>query len=251
MYGVCNLKIVYEILNEMKFDLLCSKKFNDYDCENNCCGCYPKKCYLKEVVLIKNIASKILERNFRPKEICDCELEQNRKVCYISLLDVLLITLCDIEKCTCCKKNYGYLLQIDKFECILENFKDLLCQLKCATTRECDLIAQVLCTLFKIIDLIESIIAKINNIECLCKSCLCCEDAILECMICELEDEVNDLEKEVNYLSKIVLDIASAEILNCTTCGVSEYIKNEKINYLDEYCKTSQFNYEWDCDKKY
>lgn len=248
MYCIYNLKILYEILNEMKFGLLCRKDCGD--CNNGCideCKCYREHHCLEEVRLIREIANNILENNFCTEKLhdweknCDC----------ISLLDVLMITLYDIEENTCCKKHYGYLLQIDKFECILKNFKNLLCQLRCLSTKEYDLIAKVLCTLFKIIDLIESIISKINNIECICKSDSYCKCELLECMVCELESEINCLEKTVGDLAYIVFEIASKEILNCTTCGVSECVKDKKRDYLNKYCKACHFRNEEACNNNY
>lgn len=277
-----NIKIIYKILNEIKFNVFCEKeccyhkyddcnrcfewddeeaygKYEHNDCDTckesdencdksycDCKNCSEKEC-LQEVEIIRNIVNIFLEENFCTKELCDCYKNCNS----ISLLDLLMITLYDIEENTCCEKNYGYLLQIDKLECILKNLKSLLCQLKCLSIKDCDLISKALCLLFKIIDLIESIISKINNIECICKSHLCCKCELIECMVCELEDEINCLEKTVAELAYIVFEITSKEILNCTTCGVTECIKDKKRDYLNKYCKARHFRDEEACNKKY
>lgn len=269
MYYIFNLKFVYKILNEMKFDLFCDKRCyhkefddcqkefrpcekgsiddmyksneqnDDYErnemCDKNCHGCnhYDDKGHPKEVEIIRNITN-----NFLEEDLCIDKLYGWNKDCNcINLLDVLTITLFDIEECTCCKKNYGYLLQLDKFQCILKNFKNLLCQLKCLFSKKCDLISDVLCTLFKVIDSIASIISKISNIECLCKSHMNCKCELIECMVCELEDEINLLEKVVSELACTVFELSSKEILNCTVCGVSECEKNRKRNYLKKQCE--------------
>lgn len=260
MNYICNLKVIYETLNKIKFDLLCDKTCSCHECgdccreENNCysknecceCSCYKEEHCLAETRLIKEIAENIIEDKF-----CTEKLHEWDEDCHcISLLELLMVILCEIEEDTWCKKNYGYLLQIDKLECILGNFKNLLCQLKCLSAKDCDLITKVLCTLFKSIDSLESIIAKINNIECLCKSQLDCKCELIECMVCDLEDEINCLEIIINDLACIVFEIASKEILNCTTCGVSECIKDKKRDYLNRHCKVNCF-YEEDCNKKY
>lgn len=261
MYCIYNLKILYEILNKMKFNLLCDKNCNYHEGEDyymkeeNChyeeecgtCKCNTEKHGLKEVRLIRKIVEQILVDSFCTEKLHGWDKDCN----CMSLIDALMITLYDIEECTYCKKNYGYLLQIDKFECILKNLKNLLCQLKCLSSKDCDLISKALCDLLKIIDLIESIISKINNIECLCDSHLYCKCELLECIVCELEDEINCLEKTVANLAYIVFEIASKEILNCTTCGVSEYVKDKKRDYLNKYCKAYRFNDEKACNKKY
>lgn len=254
MNYICNLKIIYETLNELKFDLLCDKTCSCHECgdycmeENHCCecNCYKEKHCLAETSLIRKIAENIIEDKF-----CTENLHEWDEDCHCrSLLEILMVILCKIEEATCCKKNYGYLLQIDKLECILSNFKNLLCQLKCLSAKDCDLITKVLCTLFKSIDLLESIIAKINNIECLCKSHLHCKCELIECMVCDLEDEINCLEKTISDLACIVFEIASKEILNCTTCGVSECVKDKKRDYLNKSFKANCF-YEEAYNKKY
>ncbi|HSQ90404.1 hypothetical protein, partial [Romboutsia sp.] len=159
-------------------------------------------------------------------------------------IDLLIITICDIEKCSYCDKNYGYLLQIDRFKCILKNLKKLLYQLKCLPTKDCELLSKVLCALFEIIELIQNIISKINNIECLCKSHLCCKCEILECMICMLVEEIDKLEERVSTLAQLVLQIASLNIINCTTCTTSNFCTPKKRDYLRKYCKTCYS----DCD---
>lgn len=264
MYCIDNLKIIYEILNESKYELFCKKECSnykydefdiDFECEkdsNEDCNCsYYKddkeKKYLKEVKIIRRVASIFLEKDFCTERSNECD-----KSCdCISLLDLLMINLWDIEENTYCKKNYGYLLQIDKLKCILKNFKNLICQLNCLSTKDCDLIAKSLCLLFKIIDLIESIISKINNIECLCNSHICCKCELIECMVCELEDEINCLERTVAELAYIVFDIASKEIINCTTCGASQCIKDKKRDYSNKYCKACYFMNDEACNKKY
>ena len=260
MNYICNLKVLYETLNEIKFDLICDKTYSWQECKDCCieenycyskkdcceCSCYKEEQCLAETRLIKEISENIIEdkfcieKHYEWDEDCHC----------ISLLELLMVILCEIEEATCCKKNYGYLLQIDKLECILGNFKNLLYQLKCLSAKDCDLITKVLCTLFKSIDLLESIIARINNIECLCKSHLHCKSELIECMVCDLEEEINCLEKTISDLACIVFEIASKEILNCTTCGVSECVKNKKRDYLNRRCKVNCF-YEEDCNKKY
>lgn len=261
MHCICNLKTIYGTLNEIKFDLLCDKTCSCHECEDycieedychheneccECCHCHKDKYCLSETRLIRVVVKNIMDDKF-----CTEKQHEWDGGCHcISLLDALMMILCEIEEDTCCKKNYGYLLQIDKLECILSNFKNLLCQLKCLSSNDCDLIAKVLCTLFKSIDLLESIIAKIKNIECLCKSHLCCECELIKCIVCDLEEEINCLEKTISDLACIVFEIASKEILNCTSCGVSECTKDKKKNYLNKYCKANCFCEEI-CNKKY
>lgn len=305
VYCICNLKIIYELLNNFKFDLFCLKNYtsdnknclcNIYDKNYNCYkSCKPNK-FLDENKLINKIACTFLNKYIHYKKIdnycecdncfedddccnnnsccnikndykcfknnnccdcCDCcdyqyndcyncndcryhDCCKSNKYCDCSevLIDVLITTLCEIESCTNCSKNYGYLLQLDKLNCILNNFKNILCQLKCLYVEDCNLVSCTLCNLFKIIDLISSILSKINNIECLCKLNSNCECELIECMVCELENEVDCLENIVTQLSYITYDIASREILNCSICSDVD-CNRSKRNYPKKNCRTN------------
>lgn len=210
-----NLTNIYESLCNIRFNLFC---IND--------------CHLKEYDIVNNLICEFLNEQFCKPEPNECE-----ELECISLIDLLIITICNIEKCSYCDKNYGYLLQIDRFKCILKNLKKLLCQLKCLPTKDCELLSKFLCILFEIIELIQNIISKINNIECLCKSHLCCKCEILECMLCMLVEEIDKLEGRVCDLGHIVLQIASLNIINCTTCTTSSSCIPKERDYLRKYCK--------------
>ena len=220
-----NLEVIYEILNDIKFNLFCKDD-----------------CFNEEEVIVKSVIDELLEENFCKEKEDNCD----KSKC-INLITLLIKTISKIEECTCCKKNYGYLLQIDRFECILDNLKGLFCQLRCLKIRECDLVSKVLCILFKIIKLIADIISKINNIECLCKSKLHCECELLECMICDLAEEVEELEKQVSELACLVLEIASKNIINCTTSRMCIY---KKRDYLKDYCDHYYIKSNSNCQQK-
>lgn len=206
-----NLRVIYEILNDIKFNLFCKDNY-----------------LKKEEILVNNLVNELLKENFCKERDKNCD-----KAKCINLITLLIKTISKIEECTCWKKNYEYLVQIDRFECILDNLKGILCQLKCLKFKDCDLVPKVLILLFKIIKLIADIISKINNIECLCKHDLCCECELLECFIYDLAEEIVEFEREVSELAYLVLEIASKNIINCTTSRMCIY---KKLDYLNDYC---------------
>lgn len=263
---IYNLKLIYKVLNEYKYSLFCNpvcykeplKECCDacckYDCDNNdncnntcikgCCDtcckhdCYKKDncnkiCEMEDEILLRNIACEFLQDNFCTKVFYKWEFGCEEENCS-NLIDLLLKIFTDIEESCHCNKNYGFLLQIDKLKCILENLRNLLRQLKCLKVKDCSLISKALCALYKIIELLADIISKINNIECLCESSLSCKCEIINSMVCELEDEVNCLEEIVAQLSCIVFEIASKNIINCTK---TECYKPKKKNYCNKYYK--------------
>lgn len=240
---IYDFKLIYKVLNEYKYNLFCNSVFckEPYkECCDTCCkhDCYKKEncnnvCEMEDEILLKNIACEFLQDNFCTKVFYKYEGGCEEESC-INLIDLLFKILTEKEESCHFNKNYGFLLQIDKLKCILENLRNLLRQLKCLKVKDCTLISKALFTLYKVIELLSDIISKINNIECLCESSLCCKYEIINSMICELEEEVNCLEETVSELSCVVLEIASKNIINCTT---AEYCKPKKRNYCNQYCK--------------
>lgn len=234
-----NLKLIYKILNEIKYNLFCGSI-----CCSRCCYTYCKQecdkdncndiCESEDENLLKNISCEFLEDNIYLEGCYKCNCEE--ETC-ISLIDLLIKVVCEIEEACKCSKNYGFLLQVNKLICILKNLKNLLCQLRCLCVKDCDLISKALCSLYQIIELLGDIVSKINNIGCLFESDLCCKCEIINCMVCELEEEVNCLEKIVANLSCIVLEIASKDIINCASCQTSECSKSRKRDYYNKYKK--------------
>ena len=231
-----NLKVIYKFLNDYKYNLFCNSMY----CTESCYICHQDKkdmCKenynIEDEILLKKIACDFLEDNFCRKESYENDRECEEEC--IDLINLLMKIMIAIEKSCNYDRNYGFLLQIDKLECILINFKSLLCQLRCLNVKCCDLISEALCYLYLIIEILVDVVSKINNIECLFDSNLCCKCEITTCMICDLENEVNYLENVISDLSCTVFEIASKNIINCTTCSTAEYSKYKKRDYYNKY----------------
>lgn len=216
------LECIYKELSIIKYKLFCKNE-----------------CHKKECDILEDLIFSLTDEN----SYCDnpCDSKCNCHNCK-SLIDKLIDIICHIECKTECHKNYGYLQQLDRFMCLLENLKKLLCQLKCQCTKDCNLISETLCLFVKIFELIANIISKINNIECLCDSKLCCKSDILECLICMLLEDVTCLEDTISDLAHLVLEITSRNIINCTTCTTARYSTYKSRDYLSEYCETHYSN---------
>lgn len=205
MFCIEGLKSIYDEINKIKFDIFCKCR-----------------CSKNEYKIIKEIACLLIEE--------DCDYNCDRHCCD-NLIDQLICIICKIEKDACFDSNYAYLLQLDRFKCILKNIKKLLCQLKCLCTKDCCLISKVICILIDILELIANIISKINNIECLIDSYGCCKCDIIECLLCSLIEEIDELECRVSELAHLVLQIASQNIINCTTCTTARKCGCNKYDY--------------------
>jgi hypothetical protein len=139
----------------------------------------------------------------------------------LDLLDFLIAIICDTDL-TFCEDNFAYLAQRQRLCCILKNLRKLLCQLKCFEFEniKCNLLSQLLCLLLQIIEEIISIILDLIALEALCASpCFECRDETFECIFCNLIKNINDLEMLVNELACLVLEIASQQIIICTSCS--------------------------------
>lgn len=216
-----DLDIIYNNLSDIKCNMFCNN--NDY---------------LREHHLIKNILCDFFDKNIcipMKQEHDDCE-------CF-DLINLLICTISNIEKYTYYNKQHGYLLQIQRLKCLLENIEKLLFQIKCFPTKDCDLLSKVLCLLFEIIELLANIILKIKNLECLCKSHFCCKCEIFECLLRVLIEEIDDLEDRVSDFAQIVLKIASLNIINCTASTVSPRHIAKDRSYMTGCCDCS-----CDCD---
>lgn len=62
---------------------------------------------------------------------------------------------------------------------------------------------------------------------------------------------IKNFNKIVKELACTLIELASKEILNCTTCGVSECEKDKKRNYLKKYCEGSRYRDEETYNNKY
>ncbi|MCR8744605.1 hypothetical protein [Romboutsia lituseburensis] len=208
------LGLVYSELSKLNFSLFCKEK-----------------CHQSEKESLKSVVNILIDKDF-------CKIKENEcdKEDCIGLIDVLLKTIHKIEKYTCCDKNYGYLLQLERFSCILKNLKNLICQLRCLPNNgDCELISKTFCVLIEILSSIIDIISKINNIECLCSSCMCCKCEMIECLLCNLVENISSLEELVAKLSHLVLQIVSLNVINCTSCSTSCCSVPKKRDYLEEY----------------
>lgn len=175
--------------------------------------------------------------------VYDCYLIEKGCHCYkVNLINLIIKYLCKLENKTNCCKNYAYLLQIDRLKCIIKNFEKLLCQLKCLQYKDCCLFSKLVCTLYKILEYLDNIFSKINNLEILCKSHICCDDDIISCILCSLIEDVNLLEENVLLLSELIVKIASQNVINCTPCSTVKSILVDDSN-----C----YKYEDKCDDKY
>ncbi len=224
MFCQNNIDIIYEEINNILINIFC------FDCN----------CKVKETELVDKTLCKLLKEDFYHHscdECCDCRCK------CISLVSYLVAYIDYIEECTNCGKNYGYLAQINRLKCILENLEKLLCQLKCLQAKDCHLLAKVLCVLFEILETIASIIAKLKNIECLCDYHLCCKADILECMLCNLVNSISNLEESVSELAHLVIELTSLNIINCTSCTVSKHAKTKNKDYIKDYCDQKSLKY--------
>ncbi|RDY24985.1 hypothetical protein CHF27_001940 [Romboutsia maritimum] len=249
MNFIKDLDIIYKNLSEIKLNIFCNNFYSNI-------------CNLTDTNIFKNLICKLSDKNFYKSNYnklddCDCDCDYDYDYDYdcdcdcdcVSLIDLLIYNICEIENRTCCDKNYSYLLQINRLCCILQNFKKLLCQLKCFQNQNCNLISKIICLLIEILGLIENIISKIKNIECLCSSNLCCSCEISECLLCLLVEDIDLLEDKICTLAHLVLEIASLNIINCTTCTTnlcchkkSNYNclnDNTHLNYPDFKCNKS------------
>lgn len=214
----CNeLSLVYSQLCKLNFGLFCNKK-----------------CNKSERDLLKNVINFLFNDKFYKINECECDKEE-----CIDLLNLLINTICVIEKNTCWNKNYSYLLQLEHLSCTLDNLKSMLCQLRCLPHNEnCELLSKVFCTLIEVLSMIIEIISKINNIECLCNSCVCCRCKIIDCLICDLDEKNHLLDELISNLSHLVLQIVSLTVINCTTCNASCCTIPKKCDCSEEYCES-------------
>lgn len=210
------LKTLYQSLCCMKIDLFCV-----CDCNSS------------ESDIINKFIFELSDDIYCKDECC----KENCK----SLINLIIKILHCIEDDTNCKKDYAYLLQIERFSCFLSNLDRLLCQLKCLHVNDCKLIPKVLCVLYEIIELIQKIISKINNIECLCDSHLCCSCDTIDCLVCSMVEDISSLEDNISILAHLVLELASLNVINCTTCYSSHYSKPNRRECLSKQCDSSYF----------
>ena len=211
-----DLNTIYEYLNQLKIDLFCTNS-----------------CKKREQDIVEEIVCKLIDNKFYKENSCECEKD-------ISLLEVLIYEITYIQKCGKCEENYGYLAQLERFKCILKNIKKLICQLGCLCLKKCELTAQLLCVLYEILELLQNIISKIVNIECICESCLCCKEEILECMLCNLVNVIGDLEERTQELAHIVLELTMKNIINCTPCTIAS--STCKRDYVKDYYNLCSYN---------
>ena len=220
------LKNIYENLNNIKFNLFCKSYCN----KNNYSLIKELTCLLEE--------SESLDPDNK-HELCCCN----------TIIDEIICCICKIEEENICYKNYIYLSQLNKFKCILINLKTILCQLKCLCSLDWCIISKIVCIFIRILELTLNIISKLNNIKCLIDSHIECKCEILECLICQLIDDLNKLELKVSDLAQLVLEITSQNIINCTTCTIHNNCYNNSCCKnccncsCNEKCKTKLIKY--------
>ena len=198
----CLINPIYETLSNLKLNLFCCNK-------NSVC------------VVIYTLSD-------------ECYLDHKYDNCHnANTISLMIHTLSYIERNTNCCKNYAYLLQIDRLKCIIKNLQKLLCQLKCLQYENCCFYSKVVCSLLKIIELLDTIFSQINNIECLCESHICCNDEIINCILCDLNENINLLEEEVLLLSRIIVEIACQNVINCTPCSTVKCSMVKERDYCD------------------
>ena len=138
----------------------------------------------------------------------------------LGLLDFLIAVICDLDL-TLCDDNFAYLAQRERLCCILRNFRRLLAQLNVFDFDNigCELLSKLLCLLLQIVEELISIILDLIALEILCASPgFDCRDETFECIFCNLIKNINNLEILVNELACLVLEVASEQIINCTSC---------------------------------
>jgi hypothetical protein len=168
----------------------------------------------------------------------------------LDLLDFLIAIICDTDL-TFCEGNFAYLAQRQRLCCILRNLRKLLCQLKCFDFEniKCDLLSKLLCLLLQIIEEIISIILDLIAIEALCASPgFECRDETFECVFCNLVKNINNLEMLVNELACLVLEIASQQIIICTSCTTAACPTKHKKSCDCDSHKCSCDKNSCDCD---
>lgn len=156
----------------------------------------------------------------------------------LGLLDFLIAVICDTDL-TFCDTNFSYLAQRERICCLLRNFRRLLVQLSFFDFEDitCRLLSKLLCLLLQIIEKIISIILDLISLEILCASPgFECRDETFQCIFCNLIKNINDLEILLSELVCLVLEIASQEIINCTSCNSNVFCSKHKKSPWCDSC---------------
>lgn len=213
-----NLKLVVNKLMEIRLDFNISN-FNSKKSE--------------ESNSVKDIVTALMDEPLKGAYIHYCHCNKD-----LNLLDFLIDILCNTEL-TCCKDNFSYLAQRERLCCILRNLKKLLCQLHCFDFEniKCELLSKLLCLLLQIIEKIISLVLDLIALEVLCATCgFECKEETFECILCNLIKNINDFEVLINELACLVLEIASQQIINCTTCATNVHPPKYKKHYWSDPC---------------
>lgn len=223
-----NLKVVVSDLMEIRLNLSMSSLNSNKS---------------EELNFIESVVSDFVGDSSR--DFSNCNVNKG-----LHLLDFLIAIICDTDL-TCCKNNFAYLAQRQRLCCILKNFKKFLCQLKCFDFEniKCEFLSQLLCLLLQIIENLISIILDLIALETLCASCRFeCRDETFECILCNLIKNINDLEVLINELACLVLEIASQQIIICTTCTTNVHPTKHKKSWDCDHNKCSCDKNPCDCD---
>ena len=188
---------------------------------------------------VQNIISAFIGDN--PKDYSNRNTNEG-----LFLLDFLIDIVCNTDL-TFCNNNFAYLAQRQRLCCILINLRKLLCQLRCFDFEniKCDLLSKLLCLLLQIIEEIISVVLDLIALEALCAADKFeCRNETFDCILCNLVKNINNLEMLINEISCLVLEIASQQIIICTSCTTSVCSTKHK-NFCDcDYHKCS-------CNKKH
>jgi hypothetical protein len=211
-----NLKLVINDLIEMRLNL----NMNSLNSKEN-----------KESNPVQNLVSDLLGN--ASVDISDVNTDGP-----LGLLDFLIAVICDTDL-TFCDTNYSYLAQRERLCCLLRNFRRLLSQLNFFDLEDirCKLLSKLLCLLLQIIETIISIILDLIALEALCASPeFECRNETFRCIFCNLVKNINNLEILINELVCLVLEIASQEIINCTSCTTNNFCSKHKESPWCDSC---------------
>lgn len=211
-----NLKLVVNDLMEIRLNL----NINSLKSKEN-----------KESNSVQNLVSDLLGNT--SIDVCDCDTDRA-----LGLLDFLINVICDTDL-TFCDNNFSYLAERERLCCLLRNFRRLLAQLSVFDFENirCELLSKLLCLLLQIIEKIISIILDLIALEVLCASPgFECGDETFECIFCNLIKNINDLEILINELVCLVLEIASQQIINCTSCTTNGFCSKHKKSPWHDSC---------------
>lgn len=181
MYYQKQLDCIYDKIDDFKSDLFCRPKISE-----------------------KDIIDDTVEFLLGSVGNCICDCCNNKCIYNQGILGELLDILACIKRDTNCGIECEYFSNIEQLRYLIKKLEKLLCSLENHNITSCKYIAEIICILTNILEILLDVISNIKNIECICKSCICCKQQILYCWLCMLYNQADSLEKNIDYLQEIL-----------------------------------------------